>query len=231
MSASSTPTASPLAFSPSARLAATVDLPTPPLPEATAMMAPTPGIAPRWVARHSGVRRRRAPAARCCGLRRRVGPAVRSVRSAPRSPRARRAAPRPLSRPPCATARAAGRARARPRSRRRHCRRGSTMPDTMPSATMSAPLSGSATVASASRICFSVTGISFLDPAGESSKARPFARACEAPGCHKTRNEPRTVHAMTGCFLGAAPRAAPDAGNLGPPALLDNTRARPLSGR
>ncbi len=41
--------ASPFAFSPSARLAATVDLPTPPLPEATAMIAPTPGMAPRWV--------------------------------------------------------------------------------------------------------------------------------------------------------------------------------------
>src|SRR5258706_186446 len=43
MSASSTPTRSPLAFMPSARLAATVDLPTPPLPEATATMARTPG--------------------------------------------------------------------------------------------------------------------------------------------------------------------------------------------
>src|SRR6476659_7240525 len=47
MSASSTPTRSPLARSPSARLAATVDLPTPPLPEATATIAPTPGAAPR----------------------------------------------------------------------------------------------------------------------------------------------------------------------------------------
>src|SRR5262245_34159341 len=47
MSASSTPTASPLAARPSAKLAATVDLPTPPLPEATATIAPTPGTAPR----------------------------------------------------------------------------------------------------------------------------------------------------------------------------------------
>src|SRR5258708_1369202 len=46
MSASSTPTESPFALRPNARLAATVDLPTPPLPEATAMMAPTPGPAP-----------------------------------------------------------------------------------------------------------------------------------------------------------------------------------------
>src|SRR5699024_7726899 len=38
MSASSMPTAAPSAASASARLAATVDLPTPPLPEATAMM-------------------------------------------------------------------------------------------------------------------------------------------------------------------------------------------------
>ena len=47
MSASSTPTLRPIALSASARLAATVDLPTPPLPEATAMIAPTPGTAPR----------------------------------------------------------------------------------------------------------------------------------------------------------------------------------------
>src|SRR6185295_1609582 len=43
MSASSTPTDSPFAFIPSARLAATVDLPTPPLPDATATIARTPG--------------------------------------------------------------------------------------------------------------------------------------------------------------------------------------------
>src|SRR3546814_7797235 len=33
----------PFAFRPSARFTAVVDLPTPPLPDATAMMAPTPG--------------------------------------------------------------------------------------------------------------------------------------------------------------------------------------------
>ena len=38
MSASSTPTRAPSALSASARLAETVDLPTPPLPEATTMM-------------------------------------------------------------------------------------------------------------------------------------------------------------------------------------------------
>src|SRR4051794_28678972 len=43
MSASSTPTRSPIAARPSARLAAVVDLPTPPLPDATAMIAFTPG--------------------------------------------------------------------------------------------------------------------------------------------------------------------------------------------
>src|SRR5215208_3511401 len=37
------PTFSPRALSPSARLTAVVDLPTPPLPEATAMIASTPG--------------------------------------------------------------------------------------------------------------------------------------------------------------------------------------------
>src|SRR5215813_11478876 len=43
MSASNTPTLSPSVARPSARLTAVVDLPTPPLPEATAMIASTPG--------------------------------------------------------------------------------------------------------------------------------------------------------------------------------------------
>src|SRR5215472_9487775 len=49
MSASSMPTVRPRSRKPSARLTAVVDLPTPPLPEATAMIAPTPGTA--WGAR------------------------------------------------------------------------------------------------------------------------------------------------------------------------------------
>src|SRR6478735_3588287 len=44
MSASRMPAFSPLAAKPSARLHAVVDLPTPPLPEATAMTCLTPGI-------------------------------------------------------------------------------------------------------------------------------------------------------------------------------------------
>src|SRR3569833_3123612 len=44
MSASSTPTLRPWSRRPSARLTAVVDLPTPPLPEATAMTASTPGM-------------------------------------------------------------------------------------------------------------------------------------------------------------------------------------------
>ena len=43
MSASKTPTRKPSVLSPSARLTAVVDLPTPPLPLATATMALTPG--------------------------------------------------------------------------------------------------------------------------------------------------------------------------------------------
>ena len=43
MSASSTPTLAPLTASAAARLVVTVDLPTPPLPAATAMMFFTPG--------------------------------------------------------------------------------------------------------------------------------------------------------------------------------------------
>src|SRR4029079_5070007 len=49
MSASSTPTRNPFSLRASARLTATVDLPTPPLPEATAMILATPGTPPgRW---------------------------------------------------------------------------------------------------------------------------------------------------------------------------------------
>src|SRR6516164_8087274 len=44
MSASSRPTRKPRSRKPSARLSAVVDLPTPPLPEATAITAETPGI-------------------------------------------------------------------------------------------------------------------------------------------------------------------------------------------
>src|SRR6266404_2420982 len=44
MSASSRPTRRPRSRKPSARLSAVVDLPTPPLPEATAITAATPGI-------------------------------------------------------------------------------------------------------------------------------------------------------------------------------------------
>src|SRR5437899_12133781 len=44
MSASSRPTRKPRSRRPSARLSAVVDLPTPPLPEATAITAATPGI-------------------------------------------------------------------------------------------------------------------------------------------------------------------------------------------
>src|SRR6266496_2134711 len=44
MSASSRPTRRPRSRKPSARLSAVVDLPTPPLPDATAITAATPGI-------------------------------------------------------------------------------------------------------------------------------------------------------------------------------------------
>src|SRR3984885_15078990 len=44
MSASSNPTPKPESRKPSARLSAVVDFPTPPLPEATAITAATPGI-------------------------------------------------------------------------------------------------------------------------------------------------------------------------------------------
>src|SRR6266446_4808584 len=67
MSASRTPTLRPSSASPSARLTARVDLPTPPLPEATAMIASTPGTpwtaSPRAVARDH-LRKRPGPGQR-----------------------------------------------------------------------------------------------------------------------------------------------------------------------
>ena len=65
---------SPLARKPSARLAATVDLPTPPLPEATATIAPTPGTAPR------ACERRAAPGRGGAGVRRAGAAAGRRLR-------------------------------------------------------------------------------------------------------------------------------------------------------
>src|ERR1700692_3464896 len=83
MSASSTPTRWPMACRPSARLTAVVDLPTPPLPEATAIMClmpatwitfrPAPGAgggaagAPLF---HTGALRHRSAPRRRAGRRR-----------------------------------------------------------------------------------------------------------------------------------------------------------------
>ena len=74
MSASSSPTRWPRRVSASARLTDVVDLPTPPLPEATATMAAMPGSAPRLVA--------------CGGWLRGAAPGA----AAPGQPHARRAA-------------------------------------------------------------------------------------------------------------------------------------------
>src|SRR5436190_21709211 len=74
------PTLRPSAARPSARFTAVVDLPTPPLPEATAMMAPTPGRPGAGV--DCGVGRGRAPAAGCAGAAARAPPGVRSPVSA-----------------------------------------------------------------------------------------------------------------------------------------------------
>ena len=103
MSASSMPTLSPRSRSPSARLTAVVDFPTPPLPEATAIMAPTPGMpdcdrrcgAPASRARRAMRRpcarpararrwRRRGRARRALAGERHHGPTARRVRRAPR---------------------------------------------------------------------------------------------------------------------------------------------------
>ena len=78
MSASSSPTFSPCAERARARLQAVVDLPTPPLPEATATMWRTPGKRGAGAGRGGPARLRRL---RCRGLGRRGGlvrPALRS---------------------------------------------------------------------------------------------------------------------------------------------------------
>ena len=154
---------------PSARLAATVDLPTPPLPEATATIARTPGTAPRAVRRRRSGRRRRARlrlrgAARggACAVSTAVTESTPGSASTAFSAALRNGSSR-------------GPRSARPRSQRRHCRRGSTSPETIPSETMSAPLSGSATRPSASRICRSVTVlIPFSSPAWQHSTDRSW---------------------------------------------------------
>ncbi len=158
MSASSTPTESPFAFSASARLAATVDLPTPPLPEATATIARTPG-------------RQRAFAAAAC-RRAGAGPCPGAPRAGRGSPPGGRASAVSTAVTDSTPGSASTAASAALRSgSRRGPRSGSTSiakptlpsrtttPDTIPSETMSPPLSGSRTAASASRTCLSVTAI------------------------------------------------------------------------
>src|ERR1700677_5163562 len=64
------PTFNPRSRKPSARLTASVDLPTPPLPDATAMIAPTPGMpAGDGGAWPPGPGPGRAPAGGRCGIR------------------------------------------------------------------------------------------------------------------------------------------------------------------
>src|SRR5713226_7719486 len=93
MSASSMPTFNPMPLKPSAKLTAVVDLPTPPLPDATAMMALTPSGA--WAERGCAPARPRAGgAAAAAGPR----PAARSAVSHHRRGHARHAAHRILRR-------------------------------------------------------------------------------------------------------------------------------------
>ena len=153
MSASSTPTRRPLALSPSARLAATVDLPTPPLPEATATMARTPGaiaLLPAAGAACAGAAAGAARRAPPGGFASAVNTAVTDMTSGNAST-ARSAAFRNGSR---RAPRSGSTSIANPTLPSRI-----TTPVTMPSETMSPSRSGSRTARSASRIMFSVTGI------------------------------------------------------------------------
>src|ERR1700681_2050792 len=88
MSASSNPTRRPRSRRPSARLSAVVDFPTPPLPEATAITAATPGISDCFDIGDTGLCGGRCdetcgtPGACRCGGGGAVGPALRSAVSA-----------------------------------------------------------------------------------------------------------------------------------------------------
>src|SRR6516165_1748915 len=170
MSASSTPTESPFALSPNARLAATVDLPTPPLPEATATIAFTPATAPRWV---------RPPAAGCGALRPgatacAVSTAVTDSTPGSASTAFSAALRSGSSRGPRSGSTSMAKARLPSRT---------TTPDTMPSETMSAPFSGSTTCFSASSICCSVAAaISFSCPAGQYGATILARRFLSDPG-------------------------------------------------
>ncbi len=156
MSASSTPTRRPFARKAKARLEATVDLPTPPLPEATATIASMPGTAP--------------PSVRCCGRACRAAGDCGAF-----GPRAVDCAVSTADTESTSGSASIAFSAALRKGSSRGPRSGSTsiekatlpsrmtIPETMPSETMSAPLSGSATAANASRICCCVTaGMSVL---------------------------------------------------------------------
>src|SRR5437588_1779284 len=84
MSASSRPTRRPRSRRPSARLSAVVDLPKPPLPEATAITAATPGISLCWDIGDAGLCGGRCDATggTPCAGRRGAGAAAPGLRSA-----------------------------------------------------------------------------------------------------------------------------------------------------
>src|SRR6266700_4238851 len=165
MSAPRTPTRSPFARSPTARLAATVDLPTPPLPEATATIAPTPDTTPRAARAAAGAAGWGAvrPRGAACAVSTAVtestpGSASTAFSAALRS--GSNCGPR---------SRSTSIAKATLPSRM-------TRPETMPRETMSAPLSGSATRPNASRICRSVTPLISFSPPQRGGTARSFDR-------------------------------------------------------
>ena len=152
MSASSSPTRRPCAASATARFTAVVDLPTPPLPEATATIFATSGSsigpcpagagAPMRAAGRGATRRRRSAPAPSPPARRRCAVSTAVALSTPGTPAAARsAACRSGS---SSRARSRGTARANCTSPSRAVR-----PWTMPASTTSRPVPGSRTARSA----------------------------------------------------------------------------------
>ena len=196
MSASSTPTRSPLACNPSARLAATVDLPTPPLPDATATIAPTPGTAPRAVRTLAALGG--GAAARPRGGACAVSTAVTESTPGSASTAFSAAFLNGSSRGPRSLSTSIAKATLPSRI---------TKPDTMPSETMSAPLSGSAMLPSASRICRSVTSLMSFSPCGGPEDRR---RSMVLGSQHRMRQTSNRVsrwpvHARTDCLVVTGP--------------------------
>ncbi len=203
-------------------MAATVDLPTPPLPDATATIVATPGTAPRAGRAAAGPAGGGAPRARGGAVRARGGACAVSTAVTESTPGSASTAfsaalRNGSSRWPRSASTSIAKATLPSRI---------TSPETIPSETISAPLSGSGTRASASRICRSVTMlIPFSSPGG--STARPLVAALGSERrLRQTERSRRPGRSARGFHRRGRAEAPPDTRDLGPATRIGNTRAR-----